>query len=688
MNNSIRVLECPPVGPTMTAVLDLQRTAKATVGFLPDQAIRDRAEVATLLVALDGDQVVAYLLYDLPRNEIRIRQLVVAEGSRGRGLAELLVDLLSQRHPQRVGVVLDCRRDFPASGLWPHLGFTPTSERPGRGAGDTVLTRWWLYFGQPTLLTMLADADERPVAALDVSVVIDLADGASTSSSVLQQDWLDSFVRLGVTDEVLVELDKHEDDDVRRAHRTYAQRLDHLHADRNLWQRLLAEIHTAVGAGAARGYASDLRHVARAAAAGARWFVTRDGRFARACGSKVNGVVPIRILDPHEFAFEVDHSSRSDSYRPADLEGTDVVVRTVAPGELDLLARTFTNQRDGEGFRTFRGRLNGLAGDRSCELFVFAGEKQAPLALVVLRGDALLEVELCRAAAGPAQPTIARQLLRWLRQDACRRGSSAVWVRDPRCGEWVDRGLEREGYLAADEGRVALVATGLRTVASLQALVESQVAALPPAVRPQSLDSVVHWSGETDGVTIELIETLLDPVLVMDALMPVFRIPIRPTWAAALFDHSLSAGQLFPRERALGLRCDHVYYRSPAASGGLRAPAHLLWYVSGSEPGSKTIRAISALTEVITGDPDRLHQRFAHLGTWDRATVRAVAKDGEVMALRFTRTQLLPKPVSLDAYRSIQREHVPETDLLLAGPQEVDERVFVEVCRTGGIDAD
>lgn len=147
MNNSIRVLECPPVGPTMTAVLDLQRTAKATVGFLPDQAIRDRAEVATLLVALDGDQVVAYLLYDLPRNEIRIRQLVVAEGSRGRGLAELLVDLLSQRHPQRVGVVLDCRRDFPASGLWPHLGFTPTSERPGRGAGDTVLTRWWLYFG-------------------------------------------------------------------------------------------------------------------------------------------------------------------------------------------------------------------------------------------------------------------------------------------------------------------------------------------------------------------------------------------------------------------------------------------------------------------------------------------------------------------------------------------------------------
>jgi len=68
--------------------------------------------------------------------------------------------------------------------------------------------------------------------------------------------------------------------------------------------------------------------------------------------------------------------------------------------------------------------------------------------------------------------------------------------------------------------------------------------------------------------------------------------------------------------------------------------------------------------------------------------VRAVARDGEVMALRFTRTQLLPKPVSLDAYRSIQREHVPETDLLLAGPQEVDERVFVEVCRTGGIDAD
>lgn len=685
MRPVVQIIECPPVGPTITAVLGLQRSAKATVGFLPDQAIRDRAEVATLLVAIEDHDVVGYLLYDLPRNEIRIRQLVVAHKARGRGVAAALVEILSKRHPQRVGVVLDCRRDFPASGLWPRLGFSPAGERPGRGGDDKILTRWWLYYGQPTLLTMLADADERPVAALDASVVIDLADGASTSSAMLQEDWLDSFVRLGVTDELMVELNKHDDPEVRKAHRSYAQRLEHLHADRGHWHHVLAEIQGAVGLNAARRYESDLRHVARAVAADARWFVTRDGRFARACGSKISGVAQIRIVDPHEFAFDVDHSSRSESYRPVDLEGTDVQVRAVDPRELDVLTRTFTNQRDGETLRGFRSHLHALAGDRTCELFVFIDGDESPLALVVFRNGALLEVAVCRAANGPAQPTVARQLLRWLRHEGCRRGDKAVWVRDARCGEWVVRPLEREGYLAAREGRIALVQQGLRTVPALRAAVAVEVDALPEVARPGSIEDVFGSTAPADAAVAGLLEAVLDPVVVVGAQMPVFRIPIRPSWAAALFDHSLSAGQLFPRERALGLRCDHVYYRSPVASGGLRAPAHLLWYVSGQEPGSKTIRAVSALTEVITGDPDRLHQRFSHLGTWDRATVRSVAKGGQVMALRFTRTQILPKPVALAEYRRIHDQRALGTDLLLAGPQQVDELVFTEVCRAGGV---
>lgn len=62
------------------------------MGFLTDSAVRDRALKGTLLVAVMGEAVVGYLLYDLPRDEVRVRQLVVDPSKRERGIARLLVD--------------------------------------------------------------------------------------------------------------------------------------------------------------------------------------------------------------------------------------------------------------------------------------------------------------------------------------------------------------------------------------------------------------------------------------------------------------------------------------------------------------------------------------------------------------------------------------------------------------------
>jgi len=73
-----------PGDAALAQVIELGAEARPTVGFLPDSAFTERAEQGTLLVALDGDAVVGYALFDLPRDEIRLVQLVVAEARQGR----------------------------------------------------------------------------------------------------------------------------------------------------------------------------------------------------------------------------------------------------------------------------------------------------------------------------------------------------------------------------------------------------------------------------------------------------------------------------------------------------------------------------------------------------------------------------------------------------------------------------
>ena len=151
----------------LQTVLQLLRQGKATVGFLPDEAVEQRIHKGTLLVATVDDRITGYLLYDLPANSVAIRQLVIARRHRKSGVARALVDELVRRHQENLrGIRLWCRRDYEANDVWHRLGFSPRNERPGRGKGGKVLTLWWRSFGQPDLFSLAREADDRPVAEL------------------------------------------------------------------------------------------------------------------------------------------------------------------------------------------------------------------------------------------------------------------------------------------------------------------------------------------------------------------------------------------------------------------------------------------------------------------------------------------------------------------------------------------
>lgn len=220
-----------------------------------------------------------------------------------------------------------------------------SSQRPNdldvaaKGAGSPS---WFRSFGHPTVFSIANDdGSSQPIAALDVNVVIDLAEGDRPTSERLTADWTRSAVRLAITDQVLLEVDDQSDEVLRSRHRRFASSLPRLHADASRWKPLLYEMRAKLAN--PTKYDDDLHHAAKAAAGGARWLVTRDGEFARTCAKTIKEVADLEVVSPGEFLVAADALIRHDTYRPTDLHGSSVQLRSVRPGEFEAVAQAFVN---------------------------------------------------------------------------------------------------------------------------------------------------------------------------------------------------------------------------------------------------------------------------------------------------------------------------------------------------------
>jgi GNAT superfamily N-acetyltransferase len=145
------------------------------LGHMPYAGYREAAASRTLLLAYAGEQVVGYALYGLTRRRVRLTHLCVDRAWRGRGVARLLVDWISERHAEYPGILVKCRQDSRLGEMWIRLGFTQISERPGRSKAGHVLISWWRDHHHPNLFTR--DDDGVLVrAGVDLNILRDLAE--------------------------------------------------------------------------------------------------------------------------------------------------------------------------------------------------------------------------------------------------------------------------------------------------------------------------------------------------------------------------------------------------------------------------------------------------------------------------------------------------------------------------------
>jgi predicted transcriptional regulator len=169
--------------------------------------------------------------------------------------------------------------------------------------------------------------------------------------------------------------------------------------------------------------------------------------------------------------------------------------------------------------------------------------------------------------------------------------------------------------------------------------------------------------------------------LVSQEDLPCFLVPIQPTFAMGLLDRAQSADDLFGGDTSVLLRWENVYYRKKSCHKMLRAPARILWYVSGKEGA---IVGVSHLDAVEIDAPKLLFRKYQKFGILEWEDVfEFCGKDitKEIMALRFSRTFMFRHRVMLEELRSVlQSDSIGES---LQSPSSIPHATFTKLFQLG-----
>ncbi len=632
----------------LRAVIDLGDRFTNTLGFLPQAAFKQAAQAGTLIAATTGSRLLGYALYGLPADRVRLTHLCVEPEHRGTGINRMLVDAISDRHPDRLGILLKCRKDYGLERMWTRLGFVPRTEVDGRGSTRKPLVVWWRDHGHPDLFSEL-EPTALLTAAIDCNIFADLHAShtrtGSEESQALSAEWLANLLDLVVLPQLIVEIHKIADPTERRIQlqaattgyhlRQLDKGIDHGRTIRALiesaWDSLGIELPRA------ENDLADLQYVVEASTAGIQHLITRDAGLLELSpiAEKVCGV---RILRPSDVVLHIDELTRAQVYQPGSLLGTTLTTTAVPAGQ-EQEQLVFHNHRGGERQKAFKARLRHLAAhpDRWNRQQII--DDQGALLATYCQGESSdeLQVPLLRVnEQHPLASTLARQILFMLRQRCRDTGLQILRLTDPHLQRTMLSATSEDAFQNQASDQLAFVLNMIADTATL----DRHAADLAGRV---GLD-LPQLQAPMPSVAASAIEHAWWPAKITDAELPTFLVPVQPKWAYDLFGFPTG---LLPRNDLLGISREHVYYRS-ARSRGERYPARILWYAS-SDRGQRLSCVIgcSRLDQVVVDDGERLYQQFKHLGVYGLDDVLAKCDaDNRAMALRFSDTGLFPRPVS------------------------------------------
>ena len=314
----------------LNSVEALRRRNTETLGFLPEGVLSHYLDSGGGLgVKTQDNRLVAYLLFAIHKNHIRIVHLCVADEARGTGCARALVDQLirvAENHDTGI-VKLNCRRDYAAHFIWPKLGFVPLDEKPAKTPGKS-LTKWYLATkGQSERdLFQIAVSDRKVNAVIDAQIFFHLykSDNDQTIiSKALQADFLDDLLQLYITDEMFVEIARNNSDKQRKTSLHNAQSFWRVSHDPEKVNEFVPHLERILPVNN-DSQRSDVQQLAKTAASGVDIFLTRDKRLLRNADN-IQTVTGVHVLSPVQIIVQLDEIMDPKSYASMPLSGSDLV---------------------------------------------------------------------------------------------------------------------------------------------------------------------------------------------------------------------------------------------------------------------------------------------------------------------------------------------------------------------------
>lgn len=642
-----------------------------TLGFLPTEAIHDHLDRGGVLGAKVDRNLVGYLLYSSNSKRFRITQLCVSREFRGKGIARLLLEKLKDSTTTQTAISLNCRRDFPANEMWPRLGFVSIGEKPGRSAAGYLLTQWHLALHtahQPELELFKAQtSDEALDVIIDAQVFFHFfeADGLETATSkALLADFLVDSLNLCITDEILNEINRNDDPELRKLNRERSERFPQVQPNLDSVEDCASRLKQILPSNSP-SQESDIRHLAKAAASEVDIFVTKDqGLLSKA--RAIADLVGLQVMSPTELIVQVHQLSESQSYSADRIAGFRLGWHRFGKEDFQVFPLdAFLNE--GEGQRRFRQTLSHFLGSPNlytCDLLKDGDD----IAIVrTMRNDSpgTISIPLARVANSPNRTLYGRFLVADTLAKAVELNQDVVEFKASAISPYLRPDLLDMGF-TAHPNRYSRFCFS-RILSRPEAL--ERIAELSPGARPA-------YEEMSD---LEL-ERHCSPVS-LAAEQDYFLIPIRPGYALSLFDRRQSANDLIGGDTTVLLRWDNVYYRVGTLHKMLKPPARLLWYVSSPQ---KQVIAVSCLDDVTINTPKELLKRFKRFGVLEWDSLYKMSKhdtSAKLMALRFSHTFLFREGISLSRIEAIYKEH--GRGVFLQGPSRVPAEIFRDVYLSG-----
>lgn len=642
------------------AVLAIHKAHRGTLGPMPDTAFRERARHQGLLLGLLDAQIAGYVLYDVPRsNLIKLVHVCVGNAARGTGLAREMVEAAIQLHPHRSLVSASCRTDYGIDGFWRSLGMHVASERPGRALSGSILMNWVKRINIDRGLDLLESASLEsglPIAVLDTNIINDLFSAPEVQrdhreeTMELQADWLQPLVTFAVSGEVDNEISQNRDREARIKLRAASQHLTRLStlrpSDRTLEDALLAATDPRALA-KDPSLRLDVLHLADAIHAGADYFVTNDSNVHHAAATAWNvRERGIQVVRPHELIAALSPEAFLSDFRSNLIDDGDLEWHDVTSEELGLEPAFRVYDAEPRP-NVFNQRLRDLLAKRRTTRVQKLVDKQGALwALAAFELDeCTLRLPMLRAIRGERGSTVAFQLLRHFRRAAAEHAATRIEVNDSAISATLDAALKADGF----------------TDAPLRA------AALGPAT------ATIQELALASSAEVVLAERHRWPLVVQNANLPAFIIPIQPRWATNLL--GLNDGLISLRRRGLGLSRELVYF-SGSRIEPKALPARILWYATADKTATtRKIVARSVFVDSARISAEEALTRFKQIGVLRPSDIAGAAdRTGKVNVIRFQDTELLRQQIS--RHDEIFKRYVKDT---VQSMQQVDPHMFDDV---------